>query len=901
MESQPPPSESVAARAAQSEGLPASRTLYSQRLQELRVNFEASFSLRESGRVATRARATLVDDLVRAHWQAILDGTPAIAAGIALVAVGGYGRAELYPFSDVDLIFLIQNKAGERRAKDALRRLNQSLWDAGLRVSTATRTLAECGRFDPENAEFTLSLLDARFLTGDVTVAEDLIHTVTPRLLARDRKKIVGRLLEITRLRHAKYGDTLFHLEPSVKDCPGGLRDVHVCAWLNRLQESPAAAADMSPEFAEAFDFLALVRTFLHFRHHRDDNTLDWESQDGAAAALLGIAHGPVDASYWMRIYFRHARSVQRRIAQAMDLAISGKPAPRRFAFASLTRVPSVALNESVHVAQGRIALTAEGKRTNRFAERDPETVFAAFAAVAQSGMPLARETEQRLERALPHLSANLEDGIALWRNLRIILTAPFAGTALRAMHALGILELVIPEFHGIDALVIRDAYHRYTVDEHTFVLIDTLHSLSNATRPDPAARSGSERWTARFASILRDLAHPDLLFLAALLHDTGKGHAKGPHAAESARLASSVVHRLDLDPYESALVIELIGNHLEMSAALRRDVFDAETIRSFAARVGSPEALRALTLFTYADIAAVHPDALTPWKAENLWRLYLATANFQDRSVDDVRVPSASENELGDVLYRVHSMLRERRVELAHFLEGFPLRYLQTRSPDHIRTHFEMASRVSASLAGLPPAGEIDFRYSAALSEVTLVTLDRPMLFAGMAGALAAWGMNIVTADAFSNAHGIVVDSFHFTDTFRTLELNESERVRFVASLRSIMSGSEDVERMLTSRRRTRRKSPKINVESRVDFDDSASSQSTLLQVVAQDTPGLLHALALTIAGFGCNIEVALIDTEGEMAIDVFYITRNATKLEPALEEELRGALLQAIERNAS
>ena len=184
-------------------------------------------------------------------------------------------------------------------------------------------------------------------------------------------------------------------------------------------------------------------------------------------------------------------------------------------------------------------------------------------------------------------------------------------------MHALGVLELLMPEFHGIDALVIRDAYHRYTVDEHTFVLIDTLHGLEEEPGP------GATEW--RIAAGQDDCAsceHPALLYLAALLHDTGKGRAGDDHATESARMAESVMERLEMDPYDQAMVLQLIETHLEMSAALRRDIFDAETVRAFAGKVQTHEALRMLTLFTYADISAVHPDALTPWKAENLWRL---------------------------------------------------------------------------------------------------------------------------------------------------------------------------------------------------------------------------------------------------------------------------------------
>jgi [protein-PII] uridylyltransferase len=482
-------------------------------------------------------------------------------------------------------------------------------------------------------------------------------------------------------------------------------------------------------------------------------------------------------------------------------------------------------------------------------------------------------------------LSAHLEEGPALWSRLREILVGPHAGNTLRAMHAIGILELILPEFHGIDALVIRDAYHRYTVDEHTMVLIDTLHGLENP-QPGPMGE-----WPARFGAILRDVQHQALLYLAGLLHDTGKGRSTGDHARESARMAQHVASRLELDTYECELLLGIIGNHLEMSAALRRDIFDVETVRAFAAKVQTPEALRMLTLFTYADIQAVHPDALTPWKAENLWRLFLATMSYLDRSVDDERVGARVGKEL---VNRVAALLPGRKTEVEAFLQGFPERYLRTRTPADVKTDFEMAQRFSEDQV------QLGFRYSPETSEITLVTPDRAHLFSDMAGALAAWGMNIVTADAFSNSQGIVVDHFRFTDTFRTLEMNASEHDTFVRSVHDVMTGKTSVEKLLSGRRRGRREVPKVAVQTRIDFDDEASTQSTLVQVVAQDMPGLLRAISQALAELGCNIEVALIDTEGETAIDVFYITRNGAKLDLVQESELKQDLIAAIEANA-
>lgn len=855
--------------------------LYQRRMLEIRGAFEAG----ASGSATLAARTVATDALVTALWQLALAADRGIAKGVSVLAIGGYGRKELFPYSDVDLLFLLDSRVQEKDVKGTIRRIGQDMWDCGIRVSPATRKLAECERFSADNAEFTLSLMDHRFLAGDTDLYARLAGETVPKMIERDRKSILLRLLELTRERHAKYGDTLFHLEPNIKDCPGGLRDVHVCGWLARLDPSLSEPHHNEAEFRLAVEFLRLVRCFLHYRHDRDDNTLDWQAQDAAARAAIGLQHNEgvtIDAAYWMRAYFRYARIVERSLSRKIEDLPPQKSASRKLSFRRESKSDPF---HGFHVERGRIVLDPS---TSDDPAQDSEIVLGIFGAMAQSGARLARETEDRLAQAIGQLSANLEEGPALWQQLQRILIGQYAGDALRTMHVLGILELIIPEFHGIDALVIRDAYHRYTVDEHTFVLIDTLHNLNSATRPEASHRG---EWASRVGALLRELPHPAVLYLMALLHDTGKGRSTGDHAQESARLAQSVLARLELDPYESDLVTNLIALHLEMSSTLRRDIFDAETVRAFAGKVQTPELLRMLTLFTYSDINAVHPDALTPWKAENLWRLYIATANYLDRSVDDDRVGGQEARELVD---RVAALLPNQRAAVADFLEGFPERYVLTRAPEQIRTHFRMSQQLDADRV------QLDFRYAPGVSELTVVTPDRAQLFANMTGALAAWGMNIVTADAFSNRGGIVVDSFRFTDTFRTLEMNSSEHERFVKSVHDVMSGAISVEKLLSGRRRARRKAPKIVVTPRFTFDDEASSHSTLLEVVAQDVPGLLRVLSLTIAANGLNIEVALIDTEGETAIDVFYLTHNGAKLEKKQQRALRTALLEAMEENA-
>jgi [protein-PII] uridylyltransferase len=859
------------------------RDEYERRLVEIRVAFE----LNGDGLQAAAARSALVDSMILRTWAVEAAADPRLRSGFALVAIGGYGRGLLFPYSDIDLMCCVEESAAAN-AKPSIRRLSQSLWDCGVQLSLSIRPPGECDHFQPGNAEFSLSLLDLRYLGGDLEIFNRLRDKAVGKMRQRDAKAIAAELVKLTRVRHARYGDTLFHLEPNIKDCPGGLRDAHVCQWLRSLRGVTSAPA---PEFNEALAFLAAVRCFLHYRHERDDNTLDWQAQDAAAEKGIGLGgryQTSVDAAYWMRAYFRYARILERclsREAEAFGLRIEAETPVRKL------KLPR---NAGFGLKSGRIEL-APREPGGMDVAHEPEIVLGVFAAMANTGAALTPASEERIADAIPLLSANLEEGPGLWLQLSAILTGERAATALRSMHALGVLELILPEFHGIDALVIRDAYHRYTVDEHTFVLIETLHGLE--ADPGPNA----PEWRIKFRIMIRELMNPGLLYLAAVLHDTGKGRAGASHALESARMARNVLARLEMDAYDSAMVMRLIENHLEMSAALRRDIFDADTVRAFAGKVQTHEALRMLTLFTYADIAAVHPDALTPWKAENLWRLSMATNNQLDRNVDDERVHTrgsldrtAASRARDEKIARVLALAPGNEAAVEQFLDGFPERYVKTRTTEAILQHFAMIRRFAEE------PFQIAFQYGNAVHEITLVTQDRPRLFAGVASALAAWGMNVVTADAFANSAGVVVDTFRFTDSFRTLELNESERERFVASVRDLIAGRESVEKMLSGRRRGRRKPLHTKVETRIEFDNTAAAHSTLLQVVAQDIPGLLRAISITLSSLGHNVEVALVDTEGEMAIDVFYLTSNGAQLNASQEQGLRKALLAAIAANA-
>ena len=434
-----------------------SHDAYQAESEKIRERFERS----HNGQAAIRERSNLTDSFISELWNQFSPGAP---DRICVAALGGYGRRALFPCSDVDVLFLHDSSLSEEAQKRVISPISQALWDLHLRVGATTRSLAECGKLHRDNLEFNISLLDCRYICGDARLFEQLRSQVIPKMVGREALELQQRLIDLTSARHNKYGHTIFHLEPNIKDSPGGLRDYQVAGWLSLISQLEKTGIWPAPEslLPEAFraecgaalDFLSAVRCFLHYRQGRDLNQLTYELQSEAAAAGIGLPdRAPVAAAVWMRTYFRHVRSIYR-----LTVLFDEVPPSRSGLYRLFENRKSRLSNADFSVVEGRVFLRQLSS------VQDPSVLLGLFEFVGRHGLKLTSETERCVEASLPKLRQWAQDSPEVWSYFRRILVSPHAGAALRAMHRLGVLVLLFPEFQAVDSLVIRDYYHRYTV-----------------------------------------------------------------------------------------------------------------------------------------------------------------------------------------------------------------------------------------------------------------------------------------------------------------------------------------------------------------------------------------------------------------------------------------------------
>ena len=804
----------------------------------------------EGGRQALKQYSHRADALI----QQLFAQAGTVNQPVGVYALGGYGRRALCLYSDIDLLVLFSGPVGPQD-EPFLRDFLTPLWDLGLTVGHHVREVGDGGRLAQDNSEFLLALTDARPVAGDATLFDRFMEQSD---LVGVSTRTVDALRTLIAERHGRFNETLYQLEPDVKEAPGGLRDLFAAQTIARLTD-PALLGQGGAGLRaldDAEEFLLRVRSTLHLEAGRHHNVLGHEMQERVAERVNYPGATPRQrVERLMSDYFRHARGVDRSLRWALRAA----PTPIG---ANLVR-------------------TGDGIRftDSRDAADRPESWLALFDAALDAGCGVSDQALTLIQRHVGRFAPDdffptAADRTAVVRFLR---PRPGLYARLAEMHDIGLLGQMFPEFKAISCRVVRDFYHKYTVDEHTLLTIRNLERLTTA---------GPDR--QRFARVLGEVDAPELLVLALLFHDVGKWRDED-HAEESVRMARQMFDRLDLDPDARDAVEFLVANHLRMSlVAFRRDTEDPEVVRQFAALVGVEDRLKMLCLMTLADVEAVSRETLTPWKEELLWRLYVDTYNHLTLAYGD-EVIERDRSAIADVVDGRPPDITASEVE--SFLEGLPRRYLQLFSREAVYRHVREARNLAAdSLQAWVERKDDEW-------ELTVLTRDRPFLFSKISGVLSSFGMDILRGFAFTKPDGLVVDMFHFIDEEQFLRLNEGGADRILQTLEEVIEGQVDVATLLRGREEGifRRRLPGFAPV--IHCDNESSRRYTIIEVVAENALGLLYRISRAMSESGCDVDLVLIATEGQRAIDVFHLTRGGAKLTRAEQQTLMANVQRVLE----
>ena len=862
------PSESMTSTCLAAE--PAEGLSPAAALRSARDRYAADIRQARGGRLAAREYSAAMDGILTGMFRAARVRPGASTAPAALAAIGGYGRRHLCLHSDIDLLILFDTRIGAAEER-LVKALLHPLWDLNLDIGHQVRQTGELEDVEIDNPEFLVSVSEARFVGGERAVFDRLAGRVLDRR-SPWRPATVDALRGLIAERHQRHSHTIYHLEPDIKEAPGGLRDVSAVRTLTAL--APAETEDAAPLLAgrrdealdEAEEFLLRIRSMVHLDNRRDHNVLSHEHQETVAERFGSPGTRARAVEALMSVYFHHARIVARALSRVLE---SAHPAPARPATGMVgdnieRRLDGVGFIDTVR------------------ASLQPPTWLAVFQAAIDEGCPVAPDTLTFIERhGDRYTSEQFFPGKAECEGFLRFLK-PRAGLyqRLSEMHENGLLGRMFPEFRKIYCRVIRDFYHKYTVDEHTLV---TIGNLSDLTDPDSCSASRQ-----RFSGVLAELDEPELIVLALLFHDVGKWTNKN-HAEESVRMVAGPLRRLRVPPKAAAAVEFLIRHHLVMSqTAFRRDTQDPEVPRQFARLVGTEDRLRMLCLLTLVDIQGTTRETLTPWKEELLWRLYVDTYNQLTLGYGD-EVIATGEPSMAELLAGRPPTISEEQV--TRFLDGLPRRYLRLVDPRRVYEHIVLSRDLESDgvRVSLEPQDDV--------WELDVVTRDRPRIFSEISGVLSYFGMDILRGQAMSNREGVVLDLFCFVDADQFLALNESGRDELTRLVRQVLTGAVDLESMLKGREaaaRTRRR--RVAMPDVVRFDHHYSDRYTVLEIGGANRWGLLHRVSRVISEHGCDIDLALISTEGDRATDVFHLTRGGRKLSMDLEHELRADLEAAL-----
>ena len=777
----------------------------------------------------------------------------------AIIALGGYGREEQCLHSDVDLLFLFSKRI-PAEAENLIREMIYPLWDIGLDVGYATRSLKECLSLAANDLNILAPILDARFICGMSMLYSELMSRLREKVIRKHVERIQREIVAYTRGRHAQYGDSAHLLEPHLKEGHGGLRDYHSMLWMAKLNVDLRQPRDLEyfgllshAEFQdlwEALGFIWEVRNHLHHVSRRKCDQLHFESQIAIADRLKYKAEaGQQPVERFLGDLHRRMESVkQQHLMLLHDFGLEKKGRPRT---APRNPVEGIGI-----VSGGMLSFTSPEAILKR-----PELLIRIFEESARLKTPLGGEAK-RLIREFVHLvDHRYRSAPEIVRSFERILLAPEGGDGLLDdLLSTGWLEAFIPEFQGISNRIQYDEYHLYPVDKHLLRTVCEIRRLA----AEPPARE------PLFARIHRELKNKAILAWAALLHDIGKGEPTADHSENGAEMVRRILAEKGLTPEEVDTVAFLVREHLYLvKTATRRDIHDEETALVCARRIRDPERLKMLYLLTVADSMATGPAAWNDWTSHLLREFFLKVLNVLEKGeLASDKATAAIERKREGLLAAAASVEARARIEAL-----FPVlspRYLLAMPVEHIAGHLELFQRLGASdfVWDIQPSAE------GAVRKVTVCAQDRPGLMASMAGVFTLNNINILDVQVFTWRNRTALDVFEVTPPPDAIFEQEKWR-RAEENLHAVLAGRLDLAAALQPRLQAGRSAKRRGAKRphRVRVDNASSSFFTIIEVFTYDVPGLLYSVSDALFRCELDIWVAKIATKVDQVVDVFYV----------------------------
>ncbi|MBF0327161.1 MAG: [protein-PII] uridylyltransferase [Alphaproteobacteria bacterium] len=866
-----------------------------------RAEVRTRFDKHGDGTQTVRENCFLIDQLIRViHDFAAAHEFPhsirTAGEAMSLVAVGGYGRGELSPQSDIDLLFLTPYKRTPWH-EQIVEYILYMLWDMGLKVGQSTRSADECVRLAKGDLTIRTALLEMRWIWGDQPLFKELKARYASDVISGSGEEFVESKLAERDSRHEQMGDTRYVLEPNVKEGKGGLRDLHTLYWLAKylyrvadvaeLAETGVISKDAWRRFAKAQGFLWTVRCHLHYLTGRAEDRLTFDVQPEIAQRMnYADRAGSRGVERFMKHFFLVAKDVGDLTRLFCALAEEQQK-----------RKPKIRLGQLLFLKRANIAgFKLDGDRLTVVADdqfaTEPVAMIRLFHTALEHGVDIHPKALDLLHRNLKRINAGLRADPEANRLFMSILTSrKNPEVALRLMNESGVLGRFIPDFGRVVAQMQYDMYHVYTVDEHTVQAIGILHAIERGELVEEVPAS---------SEVIHKIASRDALYMSVLLHDIAKGR-NGDHSVLGADVALKLGPRFGLSDEETETVAWLVREHLTMSRiAFKRDIDDPKTIADFVAKVQSPERLRLLLCLTVADIRAVGPTVWNGWKGGLLRELFHRAQDMMLGGLAEARE------------YRVQAAHRTVTAELtkqgwtgsdieAHLARGYPTYWTSFDTATHLR-HARLVREAEATKAPLTVDSRVDaFR---SVTEITVYTSDHPGLFSQIAGAMAVSGANIVDAKIVTMANGMALDTFWIQDSEGGPFNNPAKLAKLSAAVEQVLSGRMRLDRELAARKgKLPTRTAVFKVPPRVMTDNSASSNFTLIEVNGRDRPGLLYDLTAAMTQLGLQIASAHISTYGERVVDVFYVKDVfGLKVEHGRKlDQMRDTLLKALEDPAS